>query len=69
MVFGPKTDKYVLIWGVGPEINKYDNYFDAGGVISEFVILFNAGKVVTLTLSVFIMAGFSLSCSNNPLRS
>ena len=48
---------------------KSDSCFDAGGIISEFIIFFSVGKKVTLTLSVFIMAGFSLSCSNNPLRS
>ena len=53
----------------GPEINKHKGYPDAGGVIFEFIILFSAGKVVTLTLSFFITAGFSLSCSNIPLRS
>ena len=48
---------------------KNVSYFDVGGIISEFIILFSVGKVVTLPLSVFIMAGFSLSYSNNPLRS
>ena len=58
------------LWVVlGPVMYKNDNYLDVGGIISEFIIFFSASKVGTLTLSVLIMAGFSLSGSNNPLRS
>ena len=31
------------------------------------ITIFNADKVLMLPLSIFNMAGFSLSCSNNPL--
>ena len=51
----------------GPEIYKILIINLLQGGISKFMTFFNADKVFTFPLLVIIMAGFSLSCSNNPL--